>query len=274
MALWKDAALSVERDRRKLIGDMLDNFREQFGRSSLRRVEEAFGTQLKKETPRYLDDRQRPVFLFFPDIRVQPFYDPSEFSWTALLEDNTSGIQRELHAVMARRNSVELFYDEDRSIYKRLMPDWEAYFFFRYGRRYDQNHSDCPMTSEVLSLLPLCHIPNFSPETLFSFIAPHGAIKPHRGVSNIRLVAHLPLEIPGPCSLTVGGEVHNWKVGQAVVFDDTFVHEARNDSSHQRAILLLDVWHPDLTAEERIVLTETISVLSTFESLPDESDAQ
>lgn len=273
-SLWRNAAERVERDRRILVEGILDRFRQQYGAANLKRVEAALTAHLRKQEPHYPDDRQRPVFLFFPGIRVQPFYDPAEFAWTGFLEQNTCAIQQELLAVMERKRNVELFYDEDRSVYKRLMPDWEAYFFFRYGRRYDQNHSECPTTSEVLARLPLCHIPNFSPETLFSFIAPHGCIKPHRGVSNIRLVVHLPLLIPGPCSLNVGGIVHVWQGGRAVVFDDTFVHEARNDTSSERAVLLLDIWHPDLTGEEKNALTEVISALSDFEPLPDEADAQ
>ena len=268
--LWRDATEMVERDRRMLIEGTLEKFQKQFGRASLRRVEAAFDVLLSKKEPRYPDARQRPVFLFFPEIRVQPFYDPSEFAWAKILEENTAAIQQELRTIAERKRNVERFYDGDRSIYKTLMPDWEAYFFYRWGCRYDDNHLECPTTSDVLKQLPLCHIPNFSPETLFSFIAPHGRIKPHRGVSNIRLVAHLPLLIPGTCSLTVGGVEHNWKEGEVIVFDDTFVHEARNNTPQERAILLVDVWHPDLIEEERCVLTQLISALSNFEPLPDD----
>lgn len=40
--------------------------------------------------------------------------------------------------------------------------------------------------------------------------------------------------------------------GKCLVFDDSFEHEAWNDDSdHSRIVLIVDVWHPDLTPEER-----------------------
>ncbi len=46
-------------------------------------------------------------------------------------------------------------------------------------------------------------------------------------------------------------EVREWKVGEAWAFDDTIEHEAVNDSTETRVILLFDIWRPELTEEER-----------------------
>ena len=49
-----------------------------------------------------------------------------------------------------------------------------------------------------------------------------------------------------------------------MVFDDSFVHEAWNDSDHLRAVLIFDVWHPDLGTAEREALTTAIVALGEF----------
>ena len=43
-------------------------------------------------------------------------------------------------------------------------------------------------------------------------------------------------------------------------FDDTIEHEARNPTAELRAVLILDVWNPYLTAQERVVLTRSMEI--------------
>jgi aspartyl/asparaginyl beta-hydroxylase (cupin superfamily) len=38
--------------------------------------------------------------------------------------------------------------------------------------------------------------------------------------------------------------------GKAIVFDDSFEHEAWNDGNSARITLVFDIWHPDLTQRE------------------------
>ena len=85
---------------------------------------------------------------------------------------------------------------------------------------------------------------------MFSLLKPHTHIPAHVGVSNARLVVHLPLILPPDCRFRVGNEVREWRVGQALVFDDTIEHEAWNDSDALRVNLIFDIWHPALDVEE------------------------
>jgi len=45
------------------------------------------------------------------------------------------------------------------------------------------------------------------------------------------------------------------------VFDDSFEHEVWNNSTESRVILLVDVWHPELTLNERVILEPTLKLL-------------
>lgn len=37
---------------------------------------------------------------------------------------------------------------------------------------------------------------------------------------------------------------------QALFFDDTYEHEVFNKTDEERVVLLFDLWHPELTADE------------------------
>jgi aspartate beta-hydroxylase len=84
-------------------------------------------------------------------------------------------------------------------------------------------------------------------------------------VSNARLVTHLPLIIPPGCGFRVGNQSRQWVPGQAWVFDDTIEHEAWNDSEQLRVVLIFDIWHPELTAVERRMITAMTEAQNLFQ---------
>ena len=72
-----------------------------------------------------------------------------------------------------------------------------------------------------------------------SKVGPHTHVAPHRAGSNIRLRCHLALSIPeGDCAIRVGDDVHRWKEGKCIVFDDTLEHEIWNRTDEERLVLL------------------------------------
>ncbi|RZJ21979.1 MAG: aspartyl/asparaginyl beta-hydroxylase domain-containing protein, partial [Brevundimonas sp.] len=129
-------------------------------------------------------------------------------------------------------------------------PDWSALFLWKDGAE-QPLAARCPRTVEALRGLPLCRVPGRTPSILFSKLTPGARIPPHHGLINTRLICHLPLIAPPGNRFRVGNDVREWKEGQAWAFDDTIEHEARNDSDRDRTILIFDVWKPDLTEEER-----------------------
>jgi aspartate beta-hydroxylase len=94
---------------------------------------------------------------------------------------------------------------------------------------------------------------------MFSLLAPRTHIPPHTGVSNTRLVCHLPLVVPPHCRFRVGATTREWRIGEAFVFDDTIEHEAWNDSDQLRVVLILDLWPPALSPAERDAVAAVIS---------------
>ena len=67
----------------------------------------------------------------------------------------------------------------------------------------------------------------------------------------MRVRCHLGLQIPaGECGLRVGKETRRWQEGRSIVFDDFYEHEVWNRTAEDRIVLIVDLWHPDLTPRE------------------------
>jgi aspartate beta-hydroxylase len=100
--------------------------------------------------------------------------------------------------------------------------------------------------------------------TFFSTMHPGTQIAPHYGACNIKLRCHFPLFVPkeGKSYLRVGHETKTWKEGEMIMFDDTYEHEAGNLSKNEeRVILLIDIWHPDLSSDEKQAIINMFGVV-------------
>src|SRR6202042_2765893 len=117
---------------------------------------------------------------------------------------------------------------------------WSAYFLWNQGRKQEAHVARCPRTTALLAQVPQLDVPGRGPSAFFSILDAHTRIPAHTGVTNTRVTVHLPLVVPPACGFRVGGEVREWKVGTAWVFDDTIEHEAWNDSGEPRMILIFD----------------------------------
>ncbi|HUH22777.1 MAG TPA: aspartyl/asparaginyl beta-hydroxylase domain-containing protein, partial [Brevundimonas sp.] len=115
-----------------------------------------------------------------------------------------------------------------------------------------------------LESLPMADQDGFAPTAMFSALQPHTHIPAHTGSSNVRLLAHLPIILPGPARFRVGNTVKPWEMGKAWVFDDTIEHEAWNDADSLRVILIFDVWNPYLDDKEKVLITEMMKAQRDF----------
>ena len=84
-----------------------------------------------------------------------------------------------------------------------------------------------------------------------SIFRPGTSLVPHCGPSNHRIRLHLCLATDGLANLTVGDVTETHRVGEVLIFDDSFLHSAQNGGLKDRVVLLLDVWHPHLNESAR-----------------------
>jgi aspartate beta-hydroxylase len=215
-------------------------------------------------------DLQRPSVFYMPGLPPLRYYEREALPWTATIEAATDTIREELRALLADEAGFKPYVEGERNRphhnFLGLLDDprWSAFYLIEDGAMHAVNAARCPRTMAALADVPLCEMPGRTPSVHFSLLRPGARIPPHTGMLNTRLICHLPLIVPGNCALRVGGETRRWEDRKTLIFDDSIVHEAWNDSGDTRVILLFDIWRPELTAIERRAVAALFEAIDAY----------
>ena len=247
--------------------------RSVMARLAMARVEKCLAVYLTELPANYPDPKQRPKFLYFPDLPTKKFYEPELFPWYAELEAQTAAIRDEMLAVLAEDSGFEPFlghFDDDKL---------EGHLANANGGRRSGMRSSSIATARVTrrttravrstsaalgqrAALPRAR--SFARSLLFG--ADRGLAHPAAPWRHQHAAGHASWRwsCPEDCALVVGGEAHGWEEGRCFTFDDTFEHEAWNRSDRTRVVMLMDIWNPYLTEVEREALTTLVPAIGEF----------
>lgn len=214
---------------------------------------------------------QEPRRYYFPGLPQIQFYERDQFGWLAVVEAATDDIRSELSAVMRGRSKFSPYLQTDTTHLNQdddslvNSSDWGALFLWDYGRLVPENAKLFPKTVKALEAAPLPAVPGQAPMALFSKLTPGARIPPHNGLLNTRLICHLPIIVPDNCgALRVGNEQRPWVEGEMLIFDDSMEHEAWNSSDEERIVLLFEIWRPELSEEERRLVTTMLAAVKEY----------
>ena len=173
--------------------------------------------------------------------------------------------------------------------------EWTQLCLMDEGRWNEAVCSRLPVTTALLRRLPLCE--STLGYAYLSRLAPSTNIAPHHGCTNVKLRAQLPLLVgptddealrtgdldgatntdgafvpfsgEGPAFVPfsgarrlVVGDDDNWHeyfAGEPLIFDDSYRHRVSNMTPHARVVLLVDLWHPNLTRRSISHLTRAFA---------------
>jgi hypothetical protein len=233
--------------------------------ANLPRLSHALGL-LTGKTQLYL---QQPSMFYFPGLPQRPFYEREEFAWLPDVEAAIPLMWAELKARLADGTDFRPYVQTrtDRPAPNNPLkddPSWGAHYFWNNGEVVSDHAAAAPATMKALEAAPIPRIKGRSPMALWSLLKPGTHIQPHVGMLNTRLIVHVPLVMNPDCALRVGPETRAWEPGKALIFDDSFEHEAWNRGTETRVILLFEIWRPEIRDDERAALTklfETIDLL-------------
>jgi len=182
----------------------------------------------------------------YPDLRAEPWYDPSLFPITRALEESVGAIKDEISRI-----GTGGFHPEKENIARE--GNWDTLPLYQRGRKNVPNCFACPVTTEIIESYDT--IRTLAGLIYFSRLGPHSRVAAHAGPTNLRLRCHLGLSIPtGECGLRLAGINYTWAQDKCIIFDDSFVHEVWNSSEKERVVLIVDLWHPDLSQREILLL--------------------
>lgn len=213
--------------------------------------------------------RPNPSLLFLPGLRSLPFWtspdysriaygDPTVEHVTKLLEQNASKIRDEYLQTAPSLPSDYQDNDAHASLHQGSKP-WKWHSYLNKGHVQGQFVQSFPHTATILQSLRndglLFEGTPFG-FCFFSTLAGGSTIQAHTGPMNLRLRLHLPLIVPESddntnIGIRVGGQDRAWVPDKALVLDDSYVHQVWNHTEEERVLLLVDIWHPDVSPTEK-----------------------
>jgi aspartyl/asparaginyl beta-hydroxylase (cupin superfamily) len=186
---------------------------------------------------------------FIPGLRSMPWWDAADFPVAGVLAENYPLMRAELLNLLLC-GQLRLHPQSKGGPRAQISDgDWNIFELLSGGQVSPASALLAPGTSRILQSLPEVTT-NPSGLAYFSVLSPGVHIMPHCGPTNSRIRIHLGLVVPVGATMRVGTETRPWREGACVVFDDSWEHEVVNRSEFLRAVLLLDVWHPDITFEQ------------------------
>lgn len=187
--------------------------------------------------------------------------DESAFPWARALEKKAHIVLEEFDEKLQKDQEM---FSADSAWQNQVMGDgWSAVRLQRLGVWNVENCREFPKTYELLKELD---IPLAVRGVCFARQAPGSGVQPHSDGRNFILTSHFGLKIPPDCWLQVGKEKRGWKEGKLTILDTSFVHSTGNPSGEDRHVLIIDFWHPELTAAERAALEFVYDLRNKFES--------
>jgi beta-hydroxylase len=172
----------------------------------------------------------------------KPFFPAESFAWVRAIEAFYPAIRGEVLDLIGRHTPIPGF-EQISTDQTKLSNDrrWKTFFFLGYGERFEDNIARCPATWAALQRIPGLTT------AFFSVLEPGKRLPPHRGPYKGVLRYHLGILIPeraDSCGIEVAGERRGWRAGHSLIFDDTFIHSAWNDSAERRIVLFVDFVRP------------------------------
>lgn len=187
---------------------------------------------------------------YIEGLLVRPWHEPaSQHKWAKKLEQEWKVVRDELAAALADEGALEAQGNnvwagaKNQTSASAYGQDWKTLALCDRTVWDETNAALFPRTCELLhrAKVPLL-------EAFFAKMPPRSTIGPHSDMCNFALTAHLGVDVPeGECTLTVGDGTRGWRNGGVMLFDTSILHEAENRADRTRYILMMRVYHHELT---------------------------
>ena len=180
------------------------------------------------------------IMYGFSAVPNRPFVDVSQFPELKPLQDNWR---------MIREEALKLFEDghiraaagyNDLGFNSFFRRGWKRFYLKWYDAPLESAMALCPRTVKLMQSIPTIN------GAMFAMLPAGGDLGRHRDPFAGSLRYHLGLVTPNSdaCRIWVDGEEYSWRDGEAVMFDETFIHWAENRTDVDRLILFADVERP------------------------------
>lgn len=180
------------------------------------------------------------LFYAFSKEKNSAYIDVNKYPDLKILQENWRVIRDEainLNNAAHIKASSDL---DDLGFNSFFRTGWKRFYLKWYGANLKSAEQLCPKTLELLNKLPSVK------GAMFTMLPPGARLGKHRDPYAGSLRYHLGLVTPNAddCYISVDGEKYSWRDGDAVMFDETYIHYAENKTDQNRIILFLDIKRP------------------------------
>lgn len=187
------------------------------------------------------------LMYLFSRAPATPYLDTREFKELELLQRNWEVIRKEALKLNEEGQIKAAATYNDIGFNSFFRTGWKRFYLKWYGQDLASAQALCPKTVELLRQIPSVKA------AMFASLPPGSRLQRHRDPYAGSLRYHLGLTTPNSpgCFIEVDGQRYHWKDGEAVMFDETYIHYAENSTDQQRVILFCDVERPVFFAPVR-----------------------
>lgn len=180
------------------------------------------------------------LFYWTSAVRSDPYAAVDQFPELRTLQENWETIRDEALALNDSARIAASDRLDDIGFNSFFRSGWKRFYLKWYGASLKSAEQLCPRT---VALVNQCKSVKGA---MFAMLPPGGRLVKHRDPYAGSLRYHLGLATPNSpdCYICVDGQKYHWRDGEAVMFDETFIHYAANESDSNRIILFLDVRRP------------------------------
>ena len=229
----------------------------------------ALWPQTHNEKWQYLTEKQKPHLFYLPKLKAQPVWPNTAFAWVDVFKENLAQLMSEFQQITQDIEAQGMPYVDEKFADKNFeklagSKNWTALHLYQNGVPNQPIIERLPKLHELLMEVDLYGLNEHPYEVFFSLLKAGQHIVPHYGLSNHSLTVHVPFVVGDSGCLTVDNQHVSWQVGEAIVFDDSFIHEAENTSKKDRIVLIFSIWHPDLTLDEQRAIQQSFNARQSW----------
>ena len=211
------------------------------------------------------------LFMYwFSAVPARPILDVDDFPQLRMLRDNWQVIRDEAAHLLEQGQIAAATGHNDLGFNSFFRTGWKRFYLKWYDAPLPSALATCPKTVALVEQIPTVHA------AMFAVLPPGSKLNPHRDPFAGSLRYHLGLSTPNDdaCRIYIDGTMYSWRDGQDIVFDETFVHSAANDTNQTRIILFCDVERPLRTPVMRWInrlISNTLIRAASTQNVPTEN---
>lgn len=180
------------------------------------------------------------LMYLFSAVPARPILDVSDFPELATLRQHWRTIRDEGLQLLDGGHVRAATGHNDLGFNSFFKRGWKRFYLKWYGDALPSAQALCPQTVALVDALPHVNA------AMFALLPPGGTLGRHRDPFAGSLRYHLGLATPNSdaCRIYIDGQAYSWRDGEDLLFDETYVHYAANETEQPRLILFCDVERP------------------------------